>query len=247
MTRLCVDRVKHRHNWLGHRIGWHYHVDADGTVEPSTDDPRFPQVASTSDFSADDKREHAMTYNPKTLAAYSIAGCLMIAGASASLSQGGSILRESPPPEQVQTDLLCDVYLYSVENTDAGSSFRALVVNSGDQSIDLSLWSVRNLIKRQVSVQGHSREPGILELFNSIGVIEEPPVRADARDLLTVPAKASIAVFIHFDHYVVQDEYIKLRRTNGCVIEGPLYAYPFRKLEVLGHIHSRSHPYVANE
>lgn len=187
-----------------------------------------------------------MTHNAKTIAAYSIAVCLMMVGTSASLSHGGASSQETPRPEQVQTDLLCDVYLYSVENTDAGSSFRAIVVNAGDQSIDLSLWSVRNLIKRQVSVQGHSREPGILELFNSNGVIEEPPVRADTRDLLTVPAQGSIAVYIHFDHYVVKDEYIKLLRTHGCVIEGPLYAYPFRKLEVIGHIHSRSHPYAAS-
>jgi RHS repeat-associated protein len=32
---------EYRYNGLGHRIGWHYDVDADGTVESNTDDPWF--------------------------------------------------------------------------------------------------------------------------------------------------------------------------------------------------------------
>jgi hypothetical protein len=186
-----------------------------------------------------------MKVSKAKLAAYFVLGYLVTVGTTASPPSYGLSFSEPPLPERAHADLLCDVYLYSVENTKSGSSFRVIVVNSGDLSIDLSLWGVRNLIKRQVSVQGRSREPGILELFNSIGVIEEPPVRADIRDLLTVPSHGSVAVYINFNHHVVKDEYIKLIRTNGCVIEGPLYAYPFRKLEVIGHIHSRSHPYAA--
>ena len=33
--------VEYTYNGLGHRIGWHYDVDADGTVEDTSDDPWF--------------------------------------------------------------------------------------------------------------------------------------------------------------------------------------------------------------
>ncbi len=56
--------AEYRYNGLGHRIGWHYDVDADGTVESTSDDPWYYfayddlwRIVAT--FRSSDERDHA--------------------------------------------------------------------------------------------------------------------------------------------------------------------------------------------